>query len=102
VKPLTDLTKHRGVSNKITLNHKQQTAFDVLKCKLQQAPVLHTPDYNLSFILQTDASDFAIGALLAQNFEGNEHPIAFASAKFTDTQKKWSTIEREACSYLFS
>jgi hypothetical protein len=72
-------------------------AFEIVKEKLISAPVLRCPDFRKPFILQTDASNFAIGSCLSQVFEdGEEHPIAFASSKLSKTQIAWSTIEKES------
>lgn len=54
-------------------------AFDKLKLALTSAPILTFPDFNEPFILDTDASDSAIGAVLSQNQGGAEKVIAFAS-----------------------
>ena len=56
-----------------------------------------SPDYSKSFEIYTDASDYAIGACLAQRDDKLvERPVSFFSKKLTDTQKRWSTIEKEA------
>ena len=48
------------------------------------------------FILQTDASNHGVGAVLSQaDAEGLDHPIAFFSRKLLDREKKYSTIEKE-------
>jgi hypothetical protein len=44
----------------------------------------------LSLILQTDVSDFAIGAVLSQKFENGEHPIAFLSRKSLPRERNYS------------
>ena len=57
----------------------QQQAFEILRIKLTQAPVLARPTQNKPYILQTDASHSALGAVLCQDLDGEEHPIAYAS-----------------------
>ena len=52
-----------------------QVAFDTLKAALISAPVLALPDFNCTFVVETDACDLEIGAVLLQN----EHPLAFVS-----------------------
>ena len=48
------------------------------------------------FILQTDASNYGVGAVLSQaDAEGLDHPIAFFSQKLLDREQKYSTIEKE-------
>jgi len=59
-KPLTTLT----ASLNFEWTEEQQTAFDVLKRALRTAPVLHNFDPNLPTTVTTDASKFAIGAVM--------------------------------------
>jgi hypothetical protein len=104
--PLTYLTKAR-LPQKLEWGELQQKAFETLKAKLCEQPVLRTPDWSRSFIIQADASDFAVAACLAQNFDSQdggleEHPIAFASSKLTDTQRNWAIIEKEAYAIIFA
>lgn len=61
-KPLHDLTK-KGSLFKWTDDC--QTAFDILRKKLSTSPVLAHPDFKERFILDTDASNYAIGAVLS-------------------------------------
>ncbi|KAM7299117.1 uncharacterized protein ISCGN_019684 [Ixodes scapularis] len=71
--------------------------FDPELHALCDAVALYTPDPEKPYWLYTDASAIAVGACLAQMGEGGqEKPIAFASHRFTPTQTRWSTIEREA------
>ena len=57
-----------------------QVAFTELKSRLTSAPILAFPDFSKPFILDTDASDSGIGAVLSQHDEdGSERVIAYAS-----------------------
>lgn len=52
--------------------------------------------------LQTDASNYGIGAYLFQRVNGVEHPIAILSKGLSKTELKWSTIEKEQYAIFFS
>jgi hypothetical protein len=59
-------------------NPMAQAAFDTLKMAFTSAPVLIHPDPAKPFIVETDASDFALGAILSQfGIDGLLHPVAF-------------------------
>ncbi|XP_077553336.1 LOW QUALITY PROTEIN: uncharacterized protein LOC144168174 [Haemaphysalis longicornis] len=99
--PLTSLTK-RGVPNPIPWSSEAERAFEQLKEFLCSAAALNTPDPHQPYWLFTDASEAVAGACLAQMGEaGREKPIAFASHRFTPTQTRWSTIEREAFAIIW-
>ena len=51
---------------------KQQAAFQQLKEAFTKGPVLIRPNYNEPFVLETDASDYALGAILSQETEGKD------------------------------
>jgi len=74
----------------------QEQAFLQLKQALTSAPVLAYPDFNKPFLLTTDASDVAIGAVLERvdNF-GHAHPIAYFSRSLTSVQRRYSVMEKE-------
>jgi hypothetical protein len=59
-----------------------QSAFEELKSRLVSSPILAHPDFSKKFILDTDASNEAIGAVLSQEIDGKERPIAFAQSTF--------------------
>ena len=62
------------------MDAKQQTAFDSLKERLILVPILSYPDFELPFILYTDASGTGLGAVLSQKQkDGKEHVISYAS-----------------------
>nr|GEU57929.1 reverse transcriptase domain-containing protein [Tanacetum cinerariifolium] len=56
-------------------------AFQTLKRKLTEAPILITPDWDMPFELMCDASDFAIGSVLGQCQDKNFRPIHYARAE---------------------
>ncbi|XP_050387541.1 uncharacterized protein LOC126803864 [Argentina anserina] len=70
-KPLTDLLK----KDAFCWNPKAEFAFEELKHALTHTPVLAYPDFSQEFVVECDASDAGIGAILSQN----GHPIAFMS-----------------------
>nr|GEZ08886.1 reverse transcriptase domain-containing protein [Tanacetum cinerariifolium] len=70
-------------------------AFQTLKKKLTEAPILVTPDWDLPFELMCDASDFAIGAVLGQQKTKHIQSIHYASKTMTDAQAHYTTTEKE-------
>ncbi|XP_060071985.1 uncharacterized protein LOC132551825 [Ylistrum balloti] len=100
--PLIALTRKYA---KFKWTQECEKAFIYLKDSLTAIPYLAYPDINQPYILYTDASDRCIGACLTQSAIGekaflpnikNERPIYFLSHKLSDTQTRWSTIEKEA------
>ena len=91
-KPLTLLTRQQV---KFIWTAEHQEAFMLLKEAIVQAPILHYPNPNKTYIVYTDASDDAFGAQLSQEHDGTEFPVAFLSHTFSKTQRKWSTTEQE-------
>ena len=70
-------------------------AFCELKQLLTSAPVLSYPDFSKPFILDTDASNVGIGAVLSQNHNGMEHVVAYASKSLTKAERNYSVTRRE-------
>ena len=66
-------------------------AFLLLKKALSEAPVLAIPDFEKTFILETDASDLGLGAVLMQ--EG--HPLAYLSRPLCPKNQGLSTYEND-------
>ena len=73
-KPLYRLTS-KGV--KFTWEEEHEDAFQLLKTRLLQAPILAFPNFRHPFLIDTDASETALGAVLSQIIDGEERPIAF-------------------------
>ena len=72
-----------------------QVAFDSLKGSLTSARVLAYPTREGKFVLDTDASDHGIGAVLSQFQGGMERPIAFASRTLSKSERNYCVTRRE-------
>lgn len=70
-------------------------AFQTLKDKLTSAPILAYPDYKLPFILDTDASQVGIGAVLSQIQEGQERVIAYYSKMHSPEERNYCVTRQE-------
>ncbi|GKA60459.1 reverse transcriptase domain-containing protein [Tanacetum coccineum] len=77
-------------------------AFQTLKKKLTEAPILVVPDWNLPFELMCDASDFAIGAVLGQQKMKHFQPIHYASKTMTEAQIHYTTTEKEMLAVVYA
>ena len=99
--PLSNLLKvgesaARNKNRLISWTTACQLSFDRLKEALTSAPVLQQVDPLKPFVIETDASDFAIGSCLLQ--EGDDkrlHPVAYESKKLNETQSRYPTHEKE-------
>ncbi|KAJ1519194.1 hypothetical protein ONE63_011200 [Megalurothrips usitatus] len=96
---LVELTRKEA---EFVWNEARQQAFDDLKQALANPPVLRFPDLDLDFLIFTDSSGYAIGALLAQKPEGVLHPISYHSRALTKCEQKWSATEREALAVIWA
>src|SRR5579863_2145274 len=73
----------------------QQKAFEILKEKLTTALVLAIPDSAKPFTITTDASDYAIGAVLSQDLGKSDQPIAYELRKMTTAELNYPIHEKE-------
>jgi hypothetical protein len=91
--------KRKNKFEPISWNTRHQLAFERLKERLTNAPILQQVDPSKSFTLETDASDFAIGACLLQlGDDGKLHPVAFYSRKLKDAEWNYPVHEKELLS----
>ena len=89
-KPLHHLTEN---NHEFQWTDQCQQAFDTLRRLLVSAPVLTFPR---QFILDTDASEQEIGAVLSQvHLDGQEHVVAFASQVLSKAERKYSVTRKE-------
>jgi hypothetical protein len=65
-------------------------------------PILQYPDFTQEFNLTTDASNYAIGAVLSQGKIGSDKPIAYASRTLNDNEVNYSTIKKELLSIVWA
>jgi transposase InsO family protein len=95
--PLTALTQ-KGVPWRWEAAHEQ--AFQQLKDACTSAPVVHTPDPELPLVVTTDASDYAIGAVLEQQQGNRRCIIAYESKKLTPAEINYPAHEKEMLAVL--
>ncbi|QRV80898.1 Retrotransposable element Tf2 protein [Ceratobasidium sp. AG-Ba] len=92
-KPLTELTR-KGIKFKWT--DREEKAFQDIKEAITKEPVLIHPKPDEPYILETDASGVALGAVLSQKGDdGRLHPIAYLSQSFTPPQRNYDTYDKE-------
>jgi len=92
-RPLTELTKK---TEKWAWNQQVEGAFQELKKRFTTAPILSHFDAQKPVIIETDASDFAIGAILSQwNNEERLHPVAFHYGKFQPAEINYKIHDKE-------
>ncbi|XP_061481311.1 long-chain fatty acid transport protein 6 isoform X1 [Rhineura floridana] len=100
--PLTELCK-KTMPMRVIWTDKCQSAFDALKTMLVNYPVLKAPDFSSPFVVQTDASNFGLGAaLLQKDAAGDLHPIAYISKKLIPRERNLATIEKECLALVWA
>ena len=86
-KPLYSLLEK---STALVWTPEAQEAAETLKQMLIKAPILALPNTSQVFIVTTDASTYAVGAVLSQKIEGIQRPIAFEGRKLKSVEVKLS------------
>ena len=92
-KPLYRWTS-KGV--KFTREKEHDDAFQLLKTRLLQAPILAFPNFRHPFVIDMDASKTALGAVLLQVIDGEERPIAFEWRVLSKTEVNYAKTKHEA------
>ena len=95
------LTKLLHKGQEFIWDEKTEQAFNELKDRLCNPPVLAFPDFAQPFIITTDASNYGISAILSQGKIGEDIPIAYASRMLRAAEKNYSTYEKEALAVIF-
>lgn len=98
--PITELTKKKRTQ--IEWNQEAQEALVRIKVALTSAPVLANPNYEKPFIIQADASDAGMGAVLVQGEGEDERVVAYWSQKLSSAQRKYQTTERECLAVILA
>uniref|UniRef100_A0A3B3BMY4 Gypsy retrotransposon integrase-like protein 1 n=1 Tax=Oryzias melastigma TaxID=30732 RepID=A0A3B3BMY4_ORYME len=93
--PLTSLLK--GGPRQLHWTPAATQAFENLKSRFSQSPILHHPDPTSQFIVEVDASNTGIGAILSQRHgqPGKTYPCAYYSRKLTDAERNYNVGDRE-------
>lgn len=79
-----------------------QKAFDALKESLTIAPIMQSPQWDIPFEIMTDASDYALGAVLGQRVNNMPSMIYYASRTLNDAQKNYTTTKKELLTVVFA
>ena len=98
--PLHALTKK---NTRFQWTQECQHAFDILRQKLIEAPVMAYPSFDKEFILETDASVSGLGAVLSQVQEdGLPHPVAYGSRATSPSEKNYGITDLETLAVVWS
>ncbi|KAK8924217.1 hypothetical protein KSP39_PZI019125 [Platanthera zijinensis] len=98
-KPLTHLLEKEAP---FIFDSECLVAFNIIKDKLINSPILVAPDWSFPFEIMCDASDYAVGAVLGQRVDKYFHPIYYASKTLTSTQTNYTTTEKELLAIVFA
>jgi len=82
-------------ATKFQWSEEAEAAFNSLKAALTTSPVLAYPQLGEKFILDTDSSDFAVGAVLSQDLDGNERVIAYMSKCLNVHERSYCVTRKE-------
>ena len=97
--PLYDLTSGENRDKKsepVVLFPKTLEAFETLKQKCVQAPIMSFPDFKRLFLLQTDTSGKGLSMVLSQKQDdGRYHPITFTSRMMPETEQRYHSNRKE-------
>ncbi len=92
-KPMNDLLKKNQT---FVWTPQAQKAFETLKKRFTEEPVLAMPDISRPFQIECDASKYASGAVLTQtDSNGARHPCAFLSKSFAEAERNYEIHDRE-------
>jgi RNase H-like domain found in reverse transcriptase len=90
---LNNLTKK---AKQFKWTDKCHMAFNALKKKFSESPVLLMPDPEEPFVIESDTSKFATGAVLRQkDTNGDWHPCGYISHSFDATQRNYEIYNQE-------
>lgn len=105
VKPLNDLILGYAKTTKnkpISWTSETSTAFAQIRDAIHECPMIFFMDDTSPIYLETDASDYGIGAYLYQVIDGTHHPIAFISKTLHGAELKWDTAQKEGYAIFYA
>ena len=98
MKPMTDLLKLQTVWSWGT---DQKESFDTVKRLICESPTLAYYDKDKPVIVSADASSYGLGGVLLQPHEEGLKPVAFCSRTLTETERRYSQIEKECLASVY-
>lgn len=103
-KPLTDLLSTKSSKHRhFCWNETCSKAFYALKQAALDAPLLEIIDFSKEVFIRSDSSQFGQGAVLFQyDNDGREHVVAYASRKFSLSERNWATFQQEASAIVWA
>lgn len=105
LRPLHKLiAEHGSKKNKKTFEWSEECdkAVRQVKSDLVHATILSHPKTDAQYSLTTDASNYAVGAVLQQHYQGKCQPLAFFSKLISPTEQRYSTFDRELLAIVLS
>ena len=90
--PLFELLKEE---TKYEWSEERQRIFLLLKDLLSKGPILKLPNLEIPFVVRSDASGYALGAVLLQQHDGRALPVEYWSRKLNGAERNYTTMERE-------
>ncbi|XP_013632655.1 PREDICTED: uncharacterized protein LOC106338165 [Brassica oleracea var. oleracea] len=96
------LTKLLCKEIKLDFDSECLAVFHTIKGSLVSAPVVQPPDWDLTFEIMTDASDFAVGTVLGQRKDKKLHVIYYASKTMDEAQCRYAATEKELLAIVFA
>ncbi|ROT80406.1 putative polyprotein [Penaeus vannamei] len=94
-----DIDRHLQRNN-LSFGEVNKEAFEVLKRSLLKEPVLRSPDFSRTWYISTDASKGAIGAILAQRYDGHFCPVSYFSRQLRGAELRYDVMEKEALAVI--
>ena len=88
--------------NEVKWEEAQEKAFGQLRKALISQPILKMADLSKPFILQVDASDLGLGAVLLQEGNGKKSQVAYASRKLKQSERAYAVIEKERLALVWA
>ena len=98
-RPLHELTKKTFIYHWVPA---QEHAFQLLKQLFTSYPVLRNPDPDKPYILDTDASKFAVGATISQDYADGRHPIGYMSKSLLPAETNYDIYDRELLAIIYA
>jgi hypothetical protein len=101
-RPLHNLTKKDQAPMPYAWNQLADAAFRHLKACFASYPVLRNPDPSKRYVLDTDASAYAVGAVLSQDYADGRHPIAYFSKSLLPAERNYDIYDRELLAIIYA